>query len=159
MKSKTTFMGEARNLSEWGYKWDILDKNLTLGQPKTPVIKTWDDFDHYKAPDPYDKSRFSHVAGEMEKYGEDRYYVASFAITGFILMTFLRGFANVLEDLYINREKIEKLADMIFGFEEELIKQVGDYGFDGISLWDDWGTQEKSDHQSGVMARVFQAEI
>jgi hypothetical protein len=43
----------------------------------------------------------------MRQYGE-KYYVASLALTGFTIMTFLRGFANTLEDLYLDRERIDR---------------------------------------------------
>lgn len=56
-------------------------------------------------------------------------------------MTFLRGFAETLEDIYFNNENIEKLAETVFGFEEEVIKQVKENGFDGVAFFDDWGTQ------------------
>lgn len=132
------FMGEKRNISEWGFKWERHDE--TMGQPKEEIIKTWEDFDKLKVPDPYDKSRFDSVAGTMAKYGE-KYYIASLALTGFTLMTFLRGFSNTLEDIYMDRENIEKLADIVFGAEEDIIRQLKDYGFDAVAFFDDWGTQ------------------
>lgn len=132
------FMGEKRNISEWGFKWERHDE--TMGQPKEEIIKTWDDFCKLKVPDPYDKSRFAGVRETMTKYGE-KYYVASLALTGFTLMTFLRGFSNTLEDIYVDRENIEKLADIVFGAEEDIIRQLKEYGFDAVAFFDDWGTQ------------------
>ena len=37
---------------------------------------------------------------------------------------------------------MEQLADIVFGFENEIIRQMPEYGFDGVSLFDDWGMQQ-----------------
>lgn len=132
------FMGNGKDISEYGFKWEREDE--TMGQPKEEIIKTWDSFDKIKFPDPFDKSRFSNVKQVMNEYPE-RYYLASLVLTGFTIMTFLRGFTNTLEDFYLEPENIEKLADKIFGFEEEIIKQLKEYGFDGVAFYDDWGNQ------------------
>lgn len=149
------FMGENRDATEWGFKWERLDKNLTLGQPKEPVIKEWEDLKLYKMPDPYDKTRFSEAETVMKEYGRDRYYMASLVLTGFTNMTFIRGFNNVFEDMYLNREELDNFADMIFGFEEAIIKQVKEYGFDAISLWDDWGTQDNLMISPALWREIF----
>lgn len=132
------WMGENRDISEWGYKWERHDD--TIGQPKEELIRDWDDLGKLQLPNPYDKTRFAEVPEIMKKYGE-KYYVASLVLTGFTIMTFLRGFTNMLEDIYLDRENAEKLADIVFGFEEEIIKQLKDYGFDAVAFFDDWGTQ------------------
>lgn len=130
--------GENKDISEWGYRWEKQDE--TMGQPKEALIKTWDDFDTLRLPDPYDPHRFDGVRETMEKYG-DKYYLASLALSGFTIMTFLRGFSETLEDLYCDRENIERLADAVFGFEEKVIGQLNAYEFDAVGFFDDWGTQ------------------
>lgn len=130
--------GPNKDRSEWGFVWEREDE--TMGQPKEELIHDWEDFDKLKLPDPYDKSRFDEVKPTMEKYGK-KYYVASLALTGFTIMTFLRGFTNTLEELYMEPENIERLADAVFGFETEVIRQCKDYGFDAVAFFDDWGTQ------------------
>ena len=133
------FMGVKEDLSEWGFEWERNDN--TMGQPRENLIKGWNDFSKLEIPDAYDKSRFTQVAAKRKKYGEDKYYLASLVLTGFTIMTFLRGFENTLIDFYENRVEIEKLADKVFGFEEDIIKQLKDNGFNGVAFFDDWGTQ------------------
>lgn len=133
------FMGPNGDTSEWGFKWDREDE--TMGQPVEELIKNWEDFARLTPPDPNDKERFAKVKETMALYGDDRYYLASLVLTGFTVMTFLRGFSNVMEDFYLERENIEKLADEVFGFEEKIILQLKEYGFHGVSFFDDWGTQ------------------
>ena len=132
------WMGPNKDVSEWGFVWEKHD--ATMGQPKEELIKSWEDFNSLKIPDPYDRKRFDGVKETMAKYGA-KYYVASLALTGFTIMTFQRGFTNTLEDLYLDRENIERLADAVFGFEAEVIKQLKAYGFDAVAFFDDWGTQ------------------
>lgn len=133
------FMGENEDTSEWGFKWERFDE--TMGQPREELIKEWEDFDKLNLPDAYDKTRFSQVDEIKKQFGHERYYIASLVLTGFTVMTFLRGFENTLSDLYEQPEEIEKLADAVFGFEEKIIRQLREYGFDGVAFYDDWGTQ------------------
>ena len=133
------FAGADGLTSEWGFRWDKRD--LTMGQPRERIIKKWDDWESFCPPDAFDKKRFEQVSAVKESYGKDRYYLASLVLSGFTVMTFLRGFASTLEDFYINRALIEKLSDTIFTFEKNVIEQCADYGFDGVAFYDDWGTQ------------------
>lgn len=134
------FMGERKDRSEWGFVWERRDE--TMGQPKQVVIDTWDAFDNIAIPDPYDETRFALAAEERERYGSDRYYIASLVLSGFTVMSFLRGFSSTLEDLCTETEKMERLADAVFGFEEAVISAAADEGFDAVAFFDDWGTQE-----------------
>ncbi len=136
------FLGPDRDISEWGFQWEYTDRNLNFGQPMTTLIKTWDDLKNYKAPDPYDASRFDFMKEARGKYGDERYYKANFMLSGLSIMTMLRGFCNTMEDMYINPEEIEALGDIVFGFEEHVIRQLKDYGFDAMGLCDDYGTQQ-----------------
>jgi uroporphyrinogen-III decarboxylase len=56
-------------------------------------------------------------------------------------MTLLLGFTEVLEMLALEDKRINHLADMVFEFEEDVIKHLPKYGFDGVAFFDDWGTQ------------------
>lgn len=136
------FLGSGKDISEWGFHWDYTDRNLTFGQPKTILLESWSDLKNYKAPDPFDKTRFEPIREARKKYGDDRYYKANFALSGLCVMTMLRGFGNTLEDIYINRDEFEELADVVFGFEEGLILQLKENGFDAMGLCDDYGTQQ-----------------
>jgi hypothetical protein len=128
-------------MSEWGFEWEHLDNQLLMGQPKGQTIEDYARLEDFTPPDPLSPSRFSHVAQIMEKYGEDRFYKANFVLSGFAVMTMLRGYSGIMEDLYLERESAEKLCDLVFEFENEVIRQVPKYGFSAVGLADDWGTQ------------------
>lgn len=132
------FMGQKKDMSEWGFRWERYDE--TMGQPVCEIIKAWNEFGSLKVPDANDRTRFSDVKSIMKEYGE-RYYLASLVLTGFTIMTFLRGFTNAMEDLYENPEKLGQLADTVFGFEKDVMRQLKGYGFNGVAFYDDWGTQ------------------
>jgi uroporphyrinogen decarboxylase len=136
------FMGPEKNQSEWGFVWDHLENSLTMGQPKEPVIKSWEDLASYTAPDPFRPDRFEAMEKALADLGPDHYYKANLVISGFTTMWFLRGFSETLADLCLDRDNLETLADVVFGFENQLLRQLKAAGFDAISLADDWGTQK-----------------
>jgi hypothetical protein len=128
--------------SEWGFEWEHLDNALLMGQPKQPVIENYAQMESCPFPDPYNPSRFAHVKAIMDKYGPDRYYKANFVLSGFAIISMLRGFSNVMEDFYLNGEALDRLCGIVFGFENDVIRQAASHGFSAIGLADDWGTQE-----------------
>ena len=134
------FMGANKDRSEWGFSWQKRDE--TMGQAGEPPIESWDDLASLEVPPAFDPARFDDVAPTRERYGPDRYYLASLVLTGFTIMTFLRGFENLLVDLVENPPELDTLADQVFGFEEDVIRQLAAYGFHGVAFYDDWGTQK-----------------
>lgn len=133
------FVPDVPGRTEWGFIWHSL--NLTIGQAEDrPLEESWDLFDDYKSPDPKHTDRYMYV-DQTIALTPDKYIVGHIGITGFNLATFIRGFANFLEDLYIEPEKADKLLDMVFSFEEEEIKEFCKHDIDAISFFDDWGTQ------------------
>jgi uroporphyrinogen decarboxylase len=136
------YQGPEKMRSEWGFEWSHLENDLTMGQPREPVIKAWDDLKQLRMPDPNHPRRFDAMRQMRAEFGDGKYYKANFVLTGFTIICFLRGFSETLEDLYFERENIEKLADLVFGFEEEVIKQLKPQGFDAVGLADDWGNQK-----------------
>ncbi|MBN1400471.1 MAG: hypothetical protein JXA74_06520, partial [Anaerolineae bacterium] len=72
----------------------------------------------------------------------------------------LRGFAQTLEDFYLEPEKIHRVLDMILEFKlahiDEAARRFGDR-VHGLFMTDDWGTQ-KSTFVSPAVFREFFAE-
>lgn len=150
------YMGENRDLTEWGFYWDKdQDDPAGMGVPRDIFIKEWEDFEDYKknhAPNPYRADRFKEA--DTTDVG-DRYFMGSLYLTGFTAMTFLRGFENLLIDLYEEPEKVKELAEFVFGIENEIIKQMPAHGFDGVSLFDDWGTQRSMMISPDMWREIF----
>ncbi len=127
---------------EWGCRWEkIVETGTQSGQVKGHPLANWDDLNKYQFPDPYAEGRFEDTKKSILRY-KNRYIFGSMGVSGFYRLSALRGFENALTDIYLEPLKLSRLADEIFGFEEEIIKQYGKLEIDGISFWDDWGTEE-----------------
>ncbi|MFZ2657839.1 MAG: uroporphyrinogen decarboxylase family protein [Victivallales bacterium] len=127
------------NIDEWGIEWESLDQ--TLGQPKNTPLASWDMLSSYAAPDPNAAGRYDHLRAFVGR-NADKYLMATLGISGFNRTMYIRGYENTMEDLYLNRDRIEQLLDMVFSFETEVIKNYGRFGIDAVSFFDDWGMQE-----------------
>lgn len=139
--------------SEWGFRWERLD--ATMGQPRSPVILDWArDFPDFQAP-PLDlEARRAWAASQKAQARPGQYLLASLQLSGFTVMTFLRGFAALMEDFYEKPALTARLADLVFGFESQLIEFAAAEGFHGVAFFDDWGTQ-KSMLISPALWRTF----
>jgi uroporphyrinogen-III decarboxylase len=124
--------------TEWGFAWKKLD--VTMGQPEKPVLSCWDELEGFSSPDSDAPGRFKQLDA-MKAEHPDKYAMCSLGITGFNLMTFIIGFQEMLEGLYIERDKVEKLADIVFAYEEGLVRKAAQHGADAVAFYDDWGTQ------------------
>ncbi len=126
--------------SEWGFEWERLDD--TMGQPKAPVLTDWADFPSFLAPNAKAEGRFDHLPAFIES-NKDKYIIGGLGITGFNIVTFIRGFEESLIDIYEERDNFLTLTDMVMDFESEIIKGYCAYDdVDCISFGDDWGTQQ-----------------
>jgi hypothetical protein len=134
------FEGIREDFSEWGFQWERYDD--TMGQPREALLADWSAFVGFHPPDSARSDRFEDLDKARKDFGEDRYYVASLALSGFTVMCFLRGFTGLLEDIYLSPERTRRLGKMVFGFEEEVIEASAEKGFDAVAFFDDWGMQD-----------------
>jgi uroporphyrinogen decarboxylase len=130
-------------LDEWGCEW-VRSEIDNMGQVKGHPLEAWDALAHYRWPDPDDPAFFEGM--EARFAGSDGKYV----MTGIFMLLFermhaLRGFQNVLEDLLLERERAEDLAERILEFDLRLIENIATRfpgQIHGFSYTDDWGTQQ-----------------
>jgi len=148
-------MGPDKRHAEWGFDWAHLENELTMGQPLAAPLADWHALDGYPAPDLQAPGRFELMHKLKAELGEAKYYKANMVLTGFGVMSCLRGFPQLMEDLYLERENVERLADLVFGFEEQLIRLLRAEGFDAVSLADDWGTQQSLFISPAMWREVF----
>lgn len=125
-------------MTEWGYEWEKVD--TTMGQPKDCVIKDWSQFASYVAPNGKDKNRFIGFEDSIKKYS-DKYIMVGIGISGFTTVSFIRGFENMMCDLYDDRENLEKLIDVVFDYENDVIEEICKFDIDAFTFYDDWGSQ------------------
>lgn len=154
------FGGPGADTSEWGFRWERVDR--TMGQPAGRLLASWEELDRLTLPDPRDPRRFAEIEPARRAFGE-RYYLASLVLSGFTVMSFLRGFDALLVDLVEAPRQADRLADRVFGFEEEVIRGLAGRGVQGVAFYDDWGTQDSlivspalwRDHFLGRYRRQF----
>ena len=125
-------------VTEWGYIWEVLDK--TMGQPKTHPLADWERIADYVPPDAAAPGRFDALEAALPQW-QDRFIKFGVGISGFNQATFLRGFETFLTDLCVAPDRVERVLDIVFGFENALIARALEYPVDAVAFGDDWGTQ------------------
>lgn len=129
-------------LDEWGCTWsrsEVANMGLVKGHP----LESWENLETYVWPDPDDEKFYEGM--ELRFEGSEGKYIRTgiFALL-FERMHHLHGFENTLMDLYLEREKLEMLADRIVDFDIRIIQNISRrfpgriHGFD---FSDDWGTE------------------
>ena len=142
-------------VSDWGFQWEKKNVALAMGQPKRPALPDWDLLPQYKpVPIEADTHRFDKARETMAAY-PGRYYLADLALSGFTIMSFIRGFSDLLTDFYEEPELVEELADIVFSREEELIRLCAAEGFHGVCLADDMGTQQNLLFSRDIFRKFF----
>jgi uroporphyrinogen decarboxylase len=129
---------------EWGCGWTRTDiKNM--GQVTKHPLSDWKALDRFNNwPDPNNTSFYE---GMNDRFvGSDgKYVITVLFMLLFERMHALRGFENTLVDLYLERERIEFLANKIVEYDIEVINNIAKRypgQIHGIIFSDDWGTQQ-----------------
>ena len=139
VKRSSAFNDRDKAWSEWGYTWQKLDD--TMGQPDGIVINDYAQLSSYVPPKADAAGRFDGLEEFIQKYKE-KFIMVGPDITGFTIVTFLRGFENTLIDFYEDMENLQKIIDMVFGYELGLIEKICGYkDVDAFSFHDDYGSQ------------------
>jgi hypothetical protein len=134
---------QRQNVDEWGCVWERSDMD-NMGQVKGHPLADWAALDHYTWPDPDDPGFYAGMEERIEAV-KDKYMLTGVWFTLFERLHMLRGFANTLEDLYIEREKIELVTDRILEYNIRVMENINERFpnmFHGIYYSDDWGTQQ-----------------
>ena len=130
-------------VDEWGCVW-ARSEVANMGQVKGHPLADWHALDHYRWPDADDPRFFEGMAERFE--GSDGKYVT----TGIFMLVFermhaLHGFEQTLADLYLDRERMEMLADRIVAFDLGMIESISRRfpgQIHGFTFTDDWGTEQ-----------------
>lgn len=126
---------------EWGCRWEkIVEAGTQSGQVKEHPLANGADLNKYRFPQPHAEGRFENMRKTILRYN-DRYIVGTLGVSGFYRLFTLRGFESLLTDIYLEPSKFSQLADKIFGFEKEIIKEYGKLKVDAVGFFDDWGTE------------------
>jgi len=127
---------------EWNCRW-VRSETDNMGMIKGYPLEEWSDLDNYTFPDPDNPEFYEDMEKKFEG-GEDKYITTGIFMLLFERLHALRGFENLLMDLYIEREQVEKLADRIVDFNLRIIENIAVRFPDkihGFFFSDDWGTE------------------
>lgn len=122
---------------EWGSLWWPRP-----GQPpylKEGALADWSKAADYQFPDPWAPGRFDGVPERRAAY-PDKY--AKGGVSFWERLWRVRGLHETMEDLIVNPDRVEWLADHLVDFNLALIEQYAEVGVDGIMFVDDWGIQD-----------------
>lgn len=125
-----------------------------MGAYAAPPIRNYEELANYTPLQVDAWNRFDR-GREMMKMFPDRYHMADFILSGFTIMSFIRGIEDFFVDMYEDREGVEHLADIVFGAEEELIRACAKEGFDAICLADDLGNQRNLFFSLDMFREIF----
>jgi hypothetical protein len=131
-----------QSLDEWDCLW-VRSGIDNMGQVKGHPLEDWSALAHYRWPDPDDPAFYTGMEQQFEG-SEGKYITTGIFMLLFERMHALHGFQNVLEDLYMERERIEMLADRIVDFDLRIIANISSRFpglIQGFTYSDDWGTQ------------------
>lgn len=149
----TRFIDRDRTIDEWGCAWGNIIGTGTGYVVRHPLAG-WSDFDSYTMPDPRRSDRFGEIEAAVKAH-PDKFVAAALGLSGFSLMSELRGFENLLMDFYDQPGLLERLADKVFDFETAAIEEIGRRGADGVWFFDDWGTEQALFIEPALWRRFF----
>ena len=141
----------------FGCTFDVLNTR-TMGQPTDFPVPDIRDLDRYRFPDPLDSARLDPI-GEALREAGDLYVTCDLIwFTFFERMHFLHGFAETLEDLYLERDLMERLADRVMDYNVASVRELDRryHGrIHGITMSDDWGSQSATFISGGMFEDFF----
>jgi len=140
-------------LDEWGSRWENII-GTGVGQIIEEPLAAAPDLSGYAFPDPQAPGRYDELEATVARF-PGRYIAGSLGLSGFSRMMALRGFENVLCDLYLERAFVERLADGVLAFEAGVIEEYARRGVHGVWLFDDLGTERGPMMNPAIFRQVF----
>ncbi len=142
---------------EWGCVWSSMGH--TMGEVIVHPLDSWDKFDRWaKAlPDFSDPKRYIKVHEARRKY-PDHFLVGGIGMMMEDIINF-RGFEEYMTDLYLEREKLDELIDLLYKKADEVIHRYAEAGVDGIIAWEDWGLQDRPLMRPALWQEIFKERM
>jgi len=130
----------------WGCVWETVYDGLE-GLVHVHPLDDWSKLDSYSPPDPLSQDErgpredWDRTAKEFAAARANNELAVGEAGRFFARLTFLRGYENLLMDLLENRDKVERLMELILYHNTKLIDLLVKAGADVVYSRDDMGTQ------------------
>lgn len=147
---------KSTSVDEWGCTWSRTEvKNMGL-VTKHP-LEDWDSLADFKWPDPDDEALYAGMAPQFEGCEGKYVYTSIFGLL-FERLHYLHGFENTLVDMYLEREKLEYLADRVADTQIRIIRNISARFpgmIHGFEFTEDWGTENAAFISCELFREIF----
>ena len=153
--SRGSWVADEVSYDDWGCGW-YFNTTDYLGQVREHPLADWASLDGFRPPDPMVGEEGVPFMEEVVRRDDHQHFV--FVDVGELVqrMWFLRGYENVLIDLWEDRPEVYALRDMIVDWDIKRIERWMETGVvDGCMLRDDWGTQGQLMVRPETWRKVF----
>jgi hypothetical protein len=133
-------MRPENGVDEWGAVWENIDP-CNIGQVIDFPLKDWKDFDKLRIPDINDPEHWNYLHGIRDRIGDK--FLIGHGISLFERVHFIRGFENIMMDIHLEPENLDKLINILVEMNLVAIEQFAEVGMDAIIIADDWGLQDR----------------
>ena len=135
-------------IDDWGYKWETSENGIT-GTVTAHPLQNWETFNNYTPPSadncmglgPVD---WTEVTLEMENKKKND----EIAIGGlrhghtFLQLCDIRGYQNLIYDMADSDPNLDKLVEMVYDFNRQIVDKYTDMNIDIITYAEDLGMQK-----------------
>ncbi len=126
---------------EFGCVWKTILVN-NKGEVIDSPLKSWDDLETLKFPDPDAPGRFAAFEVYRRLLARRSFVLGALDAGIFERCHLLRGFDKLMMDFALEPDKIARLADrLIEEWYLPMIDNFARFGCNGVMMLDDWGTQ------------------
>jgi len=129
-------------MDDWGCGWSTTEQR-NIGQVTECPLADWAALDRYQPPDARNPFYYERL-GPMMDEARGRYVCLTAHSLLFSRLHKLRGFANTMEDFYLEPERVHRVLDMVVDFKLQQIDELRrrfDHRIHGLFVADDWGTE------------------
>lgn len=128
----------------------------SVGEVVEHPMRDIDDLEAVRMPDPRRPERFETFRRLASMFGQDKFLLGDIGNGIWERAHFLRGFAEIMEDLAVRSESVERLLDrLVDEWFLGLIEERAALGSDGVIMTDDWGTQDRLMISPAMWRRIF----
>jgi len=139
-----------RTVDCWGCVWDNLHEGM-VGQVVEHPLADWSAFDSWKRPDPLKDGLlgprdWEETARQIQWKKEQGHFSPDGALAhGFhyMLLCDLRGFENLMIDMATNEPMLQRLIDVLIGYNATVTRTLLNLGTEFMTLAEDLGTQQR----------------
>jgi uroporphyrinogen decarboxylase len=129
-------------LDDWGVNWIYTNDEEGSYSDGKPLISI-DDIDQLKIPDTNWEKVSNDMREQIAALADDVLPIAYNELFLFQRMQFLLGYEEFMYALIEEREKFDRLVELIFQYNKKLTVALLDSGVAGIRFTDDWGMQDR----------------